>query len=209
MKKLLTLVALCTTVFATSQAQSFVSGAFNYSRNTGDDTYADDSRNNLSNRGSSFGITPRYGYNLNEKWAIGIGIDYYTASYEYSNTSYTNETNRTMTTFAPFARYTFATVGKFKFLAEGVIGYGIGSTERKTSLATDNYDDSKFSIRVAPVVQFAFNDKWSLESTINVVSLGYTSEKSSGDGYESTDNNFNLGAGTNVGLISIGALYNF
>lgn len=209
MKKLITMVALCAAVFTTSQAQSFVGGSFSIDTEGGKTTVAGTSTDNPST--TTFEIGARYGYNLNDKWAIGAGIAYTTDSYTYINgNDETVEENGNMFYFAPFARYTVATLGKFKFIGEAEFAYGTGGSEEvEAGTTTTGPDKSVVAFTIQPVVQFAINDKWAIESTINVVSLGYSSTTESGNNREETTNTFNFGAGTNVGLISISALYNF
>lgn len=209
MKKLIALVALCAAITATTQAQSFVSGAFGIQTEGGEQTFNGTTTDNPSS--TTFQIGARYGYNLNDKWAIGAGIAYSSESSSYVNgNDETIENSENIFYFAPFARYTFANLGKFKFIGEAQLAYGKGGSEEvDAGTTTTGPDKSVIAFNIQPVVQFEINEKWSIESTVSVVSLGYSSTIESQDSWESTTNEFNLGAGTNVGLINIAAIYKF
>lgn len=213
MKKIIVLTVICILTLTTIDAQHFVSGSFSYSSTSGEVKFDSNSEDLPST--SSFELLPRYGYQLNDKWAIGAGIGYVSSKQtEIDDAGVKTSLKNNLIAFAPFARLTFAKFHKFNFIAEGQIAFGTGSNEYSED--GDVYADtdlSLFAIDIAPVIQFNISEKWALETTINLFSFGYTSQSESDDDYDVTQNSFNIGAGvddlTTIGAISIGAIYKF
>lgn len=107
MKKfLLTLMVAVFTL--TANAQFYVGGETGLWRNA--------DKNN-----TDFTLRPEFGYNLNEKWDLGIGIGY---THNYNGKS-DHEGYAKMNSFEvnPYARWTFAHVGPVNFFLE--MGFGV------------------------------------------------------------------------------------
>ena len=105
-KIFMTLVALVMTVAA--NAQVFVGGEVGFWRN-----YEDNH--------TSFTVAPQVGYNITNKWAIGLEFDY---DYNYYDGLKVNGVGA-----APFARYTAAKAGPVSFLLDA--GFAINTYKAK------------------------------------------------------------------------------
>ena len=200
MKKLLLLATLFVALSSIASAQYWVSGGFSYtsSEETNDD------------KSSSFTITPRLGYELNDKWTIGGGIGYRTSTVQNGN----DEESHNLFEIAPFARYKIASFNKLNFSAEGVLAFGFGSSKyTENDVVVSEPDLSSLGFSIAPVVGYEINEKWELETTINLFGLNYQSYTEEEDGNSQESSDFYLGAGTDniftTGAITVSAIYKF
>jgi hypothetical protein len=107
------------------------------------------------NKEKEFVFAPEFGYNLNERWAIGAGIIF--GSTEDEGEDWT--TNSTF--FAPFARYTFAKTGKFDFYLNGALALGSYKEEDQDNDVT--YKSNLTSFGINPGVSFHFSPKFAAE----------------------------------------------
>lgn len=136
-----------------------------------------------------FSISPEFGYNFNNKWAVGGSIGY----------SYTGEYELNILVLQPYARFTFARMAndKLHFFCDGTIGAG---------LIVENNDDPGiiWNIGLKPGISYDINNHWSL-----MAHLGFI-------GYNGADDNAKYyGARNKIGLdisslnLSFGAYYSF
>ena len=126
-KIFMTLVALVMTVAA--NAQVFVGGEVGFWRN-----YEDNH--------TSFTVAPQVGYNITNKWAIGLEFDY---DYNYYDGLKVNGVGA-----APFARYTAAKAGPVSFLLDA--GFAINTYKAKyDGHESDSYN--AWQIGVTPGVK--------------------------------------------------------
>lgn len=114
---------------------------------------------------TTYTIAPEVGYSLNDKWDIALEIGLAGSSTD-GNTS-------TNFSIEPFARYKFAELGKVKFFADGLVGFG--SIETKVNDVKVSQD--MFRIGVRPGIAYALTDKLSIDSTIGW--FGYKNVKDS------------------------------
>ena len=77
-----------------------------------------------------FKIMPEIGYNLNDEWAIGTVIG-------YQNDKFTgvNGISESAFTIAPYARYTFAKLGKVNLFVDGGLDFTSASKADWTEIA--------------------------------------------------------------------------
>ena len=143
---------------------------------------------------TDFTFTPEIGYNLDEKWALGIGVGY----------SYTKqESSINSITVSPYARYTVAKVGICSFFIDGEFSFA--------SIKPENVDSSTgWSLGVKPGVRFDITKK--LFATASLGYLGYI-DTSDFDGEKTfgfafSGNGGNYLANNNSGL-KLGLYYNF
>ncbi|MBQ3835485.1 MAG: porin family protein [Elusimicrobia bacterium] len=140
-------------------------------------------------------IAPEFGYNLNEKWDIGIGVSY---GQEQEAIWGDAETIG----IAPFARYKLLEVGNFSLLAKGTIFY----ENTKYKAAKDIKADA-FGLTVVPVVEYAFSDAWSISAILNFASIGYQHEKDDRNNDPESDTfGFRVNGGS---VINVGVAYHF
>ena len=143
---------------------------------------------------TSLTITPQVGYNLNEKWALGLGV-----SYTYTK----QESSLNTITVAPYVRYTVAKAGICSFYIEGEFAFA--------SLKPEEGDSSTgWSFGVKPGVRFVITKN--IFSTASLGFLGYqdtsdfNGEKTFGFGFSGHGGNYF--ANNNAGL-KLGLYYNF
>lgn len=149
MKKILmTLVAVA--MATTMNAQWYVGGTVGYN-------YTKDKNTDV--KSNTFVITPELGYNLNEKWAVGMKIGY---AYNKVDDAKSNEF-----VVNPYARYTFVKLDKVNFFVDGGFEYNYVKVE----------DDSAngFGISFKPGVAVNLNEKISFVA--HVGNFGWSSAK--------------------------------
>lgn len=111
---------------------------------------------NWDDNHTSFNIAPEVGYNLSDKWAVGLEIGY---NYEYQQGQDLN-----IFGLAPYARYTFANFGPVNLFLDGGLGY----YKADGDLAND---DSIFEVGLKPGLSVNLTDKLSFVSHVGF--LGY------------------------------------
>ncbi|MDY4854182.1 MAG: outer membrane beta-barrel protein [Prevotella sp.] len=182
MKKVIaTLVIALATISAS--AQTYLGGGISFSS-----TDMEGKDKSLT----QFTITPEIGYNLDEKWALGLGVGY----------SYAKQESNTIMV-APYVRYTVAKAGICSFFIDGEFAFASKKPE-------DGDSSTGWSLGVKPGVRFDITKK--LFATASLGFLGYQDTSDfdgkktfgfafSGNGSNSF-NDFNSG-------LKLGLYYNF
>lgn len=115
-------------------------------------------------KSSGFSISPRFGYYLNDKWAIGIGLGYSTSSVENSATS---ETTTSGIGIVPFIRCNCVEAGKFVFFGQAELGYTSYESEFTTQVGPANVstktDYSATGLSINPGVAYNINESFAVE----------------------------------------------
>ena len=190
MKKIMmTLAAVC--VAATMNAQVYVGGSLGFnSKHSGA----------LDKSFTTFTIAPEVGYNLNEKWAVGVALGFTTGDLMTFTDKFGGTYNGKATAFEikPYARYTFAKLDNFNFFIDGAVWYS------NANLKDNDVKVNTFGIALQPGVAYNVNDKISLVAHIG--SLGFESQKPNYDGAKA-DTEFGLGVSGSA--LSFGLYYNF
>jgi long-subunit fatty acid transport protein len=182
MKKIMmTLVAIA--MATTMNAQWYVGGGVGYN-------YAKDKNTDVTS--NTFRIIPEVGYNLNEKWALGI-----TVGYGESRVKVKNAGTEKVKTFqvSPYARYTFVKFDHVNLFIDGGVGY---KHEDYAGMKTNT-----FGIGLKPGVAVNLNEKLSFVAHVGF--LGYENEKVKGDDKSTNSFGFDL----NGNALSFGVYYNF
>jgi hypothetical protein len=106
---------------------------------------------------SSFGIRPEFGYNINERFAVGGRIG-------YTVNSITNvdgdKQSQTAFSLVPFARYTVFTIGNAQIFGQAELPltfYG-GTNYDGSSMPSSN----SMGIVARPGLAYFFNEKWGI-----------------------------------------------
>lgn len=180
MKKciILTLTVLCSLA---ANAQVWVGGALGY-ENSKDE----------GNKNTTTTIAPTIGYELSEKWSVGLEFSMLSTDSEtespLSNGHVMHRNSKPKSfTVMPFVRYTYAQVGKVSFYIDGGVGYGQEKVSSTYSVegpyASDYYapnngerKDTNFQISFRPGVKYAISDHLELESHLG--NIGYSHTKS-------------------------------
>ena len=83
----------------------------------------DNTKDGETNSNWNFG--PSFGYFLNDKMAVGIGVDFSGSTSKRNDTK--NEIRKSSGwEISPFFRYYFAGAGNFRFFGEAYLGFGGG-----------------------------------------------------------------------------------
>lgn len=142
---------------------------------------------------TQFTLAPEVGYNLSDKWAIGLSLEY-----QYAK----EETSTNGIGVAPYARYTVAKIGNFSFYVDGEFTF-------LSVKAEDEDAQNGWSLGLKPGVRFDVNDK--IFMTASVGFLGYADtndingKKTFGVGLNGSGYNY---FGGTAGL-KLGIYYNF
>lgn len=199
MKKIL-LVALLLTGMSAMQAQE---SKF-YAGGTLGLTWSKVSDDGGSQSGVSAKIMPEVGYNLNDKWSVGVALGYshgYAAFGGIDFNDLKSIANTVASTaadvasdgvgagsvsiqgklnsfrFAPYARYNFWETGKFKFFVEGSLGYiHVGLNRDSSSDMTLNVVE----LNIRPGFSFDASKKITLLAKVGSLGFIYGKEKESG-----------------------------
>ena len=177
MKKIMmTLVAIA--MATTMNAQWYVGGTVGYSHEN-DKNY--DVKTNV------FKLLPEVGYNLNEKWALGLKIGYaYTKSGESESTN--------MFIVNPYARYTFVKLEKVNFFCDG--GFEYDYTKHGDASANG------FGINLRPGVAVNLNEKVSFVAHIG--KFGWETSK-----WKDAESVNNVNLGIDLASVDFGLYFNF
>lgn len=176
MKKIL-LAAVVAACSLAANAQVWLGGSLGVSFNKTESTVNDaTTKVNLN----SFSISPVIGYELSEKWDLGLEARYGNAESKYEKSD--NRSSSSIFLINPFARYKFANVGIATFFVDGGFEVGKTSTEQ-TSVSvnglTTNHTESttnNLNIGVRPGVKLALTKN--LEAETHLGYIGYQRTKS-------------------------------
>lgn len=135
-----------------------------------------------------FKIMPEIGYNLNDEWAIGTVI-----GYQSNKFSGVNGISESAFTINPYARYTFAKLGKVNFFVDGGLDFTSASKADWTEIA----------IGFKPGLAVNLTDNLSFVSHIGFI--GWDQLNPDGD-----DNNISkFGLNLDGSNLTFGLYYNF
>jgi hypothetical protein len=165
MKKTIMIVAATlATLVASAQTKMWIGGNAGYNSSSTDVTGDTDPKVS----GGSFG--PQYGYWVNDNIAVGIGLNYSSTTAENGD-DYKSWENSSFSA-TPFVRY-YKKNDKFGVYGELSLSIGSGKTTDTDYLDEETtYETKDFSINVGPGVQYWFNDNWSMNTTIGMLSYG-------------------------------------
>lgn len=188
MKKIFA-VALVAMMTMTANAQVYVGGTVGLKSMSCDGTSA-----------TSFTINPELGYNLNDSWAIGVGVGYSTNNIAYDKDGgFAGKLDKNVNTFAvsPYVRYTFAKLDKVNFFADGIVSYAnTGNSDVKVNA---------FGVGIQPGVAINLNEKVSFVAKLG--QIGYSSAKADVDGAKAVNQiDFSLNS---LAALNFGLYFNF
>lgn len=197
MKKIILSAAMMLAAVSFANAQWFIGGSVGVQT----------TKNNEDASITNYYVSPRFGYILNEKWMLGLGLGY-TGTVTKSNGL---KINTNFFNFAPYARYTACELGRFSLAFEGDI---LGMFGQQKAMNSDKIKKSRFGVQIAPVVQFDLSERVLLESRFGFASLGYQYDQTKmPDGQKSTSNTFVFGFDSDdaftMGDITVGFIVKF
>lgn len=177
MKKLFLLVVIVmAAISASAQEGVYLGGGISLWRNNDVDK-------------ASFSITPDVGYNLSEKWAVGVELAY---AYKGYDGEYEIDTNAFA--FAPYARYSFYENKIVRLFLD--MGFGFSTYKAKHADSVNG-----FEIGVKPGLALKLNDHFSF-----ITKVGFAGYRD--DYYRDMEGN-GFGVGLDMENISIGIDYEF
>lgn len=133
-----------------------------------------------------FAMTPKFGYFLDKKWAIGADINYASIAY-LPNTNSLDKSDSFG--IGGFVRYYFLSLGNFK--AYGEVGLGFNQTKLKYLDGSSTKNDG-IKANVDLGIHYFFSTKWAVTFTIaEVLSYNNTSPEN-GDNSSDLVININL-----------------
>lgn len=177
MKKILMTLALA--AFAMTANAQFVLGGkldINHNGNHDDDYLGGSAATNIS-------ILPKIGYWLNDNMQIGaqFGWDYtYTRTYAGADDTYTSHP-KSAVVIAPYFRYNVANWNNFTVFCEAQLNVTLGLESNQHNFVggdeftgfpvdqSDNY--TSFGLNVVPGLNYAFNDRISMDIYVNLLGL--------------------------------------
>lgn len=138
---------------------------------------------------NSFAFTPKVGYMINDKFAIGAELMVGSYKMEETDTGFSDEETANGFGAGVFARYYFLDLGeRFKTYAEA--GLGFGSTKWEDN-SVETQKDSNFGLGIDLGINYFVTERFAINFGLNNV-IGYNSTKSEfPGGGESTSNGFN------------------
>ena len=171
----MTLVAVA--MATTMNAQWYVGGTVGYN-------YTKDKNTDI--KSNTFQLVPEVGYNLSDKWAVGMKIGY---AYNKVDDAKSNEF-----VVNPYARYTFVKLDKVNFFVDGGFEYNY--------VKVDGDSANGFGISFKPGVAVNLNEKISFVA--HVGNFGWSSAKAkNAKSVQSVD------LGLNLTSVDFGLYYNF
>jgi opacity protein-like surface antigen len=203
------LIALCSLIFINLNAQVFVGG------NAGFNTSNNDREGTTTMKSSSYNLNlrPMAGKFLSEKLAIGLALD---ISLSGSKTEVNTETLTKSSGIGvnPFLRYYAINWNKFSVYGQGNIGAEFSNSSVKSGGTTnDGPKETRTYLDIFPGLAYDISEKLSLETSLNILSFGYSYVSLKQGTNEDKRSYFNVGAGlsniVSLNAVTIGAIYKF
>ena len=145
-------------------------------------------------------IAPEVGYNINDKWAVGVDLEFKMAN---ELVSVKDGANATGTGFGigAYARYTFAQSGPVSFFVDGGLAFNSINYDLDKGLKYDE-SGSTFNIGLRPGLAFKASDKVSFVATTGYLGYRKNSDDVLGGGSK-------FGINVNNEALKFGFYYNF
>jgi hypothetical protein len=155
-------------------AQVFVGGGLGISTSKSKSTYLGTTTD--GDKYFDLNFSPKVGFFLGKKLALGMGLDLWTSKVTEPNTGESEETVNKSSGWSvgPFVRYYFAEAGNFSFFGEGALG--IGGSKSKSTVGSNTTEGPKYfnvAFGVSPNLSYKLSDKVALEAGLG--SLGFYS----------------------------------
>lgn len=204
------LIAFCSFVYINLSAQVFVGGSarFNSSKNKEETSTLKESSYNLD-------LNPSVGKFLSEKLALGLALDFSLSVDKIGLNLNTDRINRSSGTgVSLFLRYYALKWNKLSVYGQGNVGIEFSNSSVKTRQTTNmEKQQTREYLSIFPGLAYDITEKLSLETSLNILSLGYSFFISKVDTFKEKGSNFNIGAGlgniVSLNAITIGAIFKF
>lgn len=104
---------------------------------------------------TNLGFMPEFGINFNESFSAGGRIGYFT---NINKDAAGDKQKINQFSIVPFARYTFASFGKFSAFGQGELPLSFYGGENYDGTAMDSYNSIGLNVR--PGLSYSINEKW-------------------------------------------------
>lgn len=196
MKKMIFAILLLTAVALQAQAQEkkfWIGGSLGFSSTQ---------QPNVSEDSGSLTILPEFGYNFNERWAVGIRLG-------LQNADVATEVNYfDVQTFsaAPFARYTFLNWKALRVFVDGGIGFSDSTGDISSNADLHN---TTFGLFVDPGFSLRLSDRFALIGSTNLFSATYNAQSIGAQGDKTKTYAASLDSPFNFDNIELGFSFKF
>jgi hypothetical protein len=169
MKKTFLTVCIAAMAAVSANAQLYVGGQLGFDTKKVTNPVSTD-----TTKMTQFIFGPEVGYSLNEKWDVGVNLNFKIGS----NKNYPNKETALGYSFAPYVRYTFAQFGDFKVLAKGslfISGENITSEYLSTPNSKVKASASEFGATIYPMLAYSISEHFCLLTDLNFLGLNFVS----------------------------------
>ena len=190
-----------------ASAQSYIGGSFNFNG-------SNKSVASTTLQGTSVRAAPDFGWFIGDRWAVGIR-----PWIGFSQSSLKDDSQRSRNFslgINPYARYRLLAHHRFGLWAEAdpELAFSQSRSEARGQEGTSIIRSTTYSLDVVPVLTYQLNSHISLESRLNLFSLGLEGYRSVGGNNDQYSFSWGLRATTkdivdSLGDITIGFLYKF
>lgn len=206
-KNLIILVAvLLTSTFTFAQSgKMFVTGHLGFNNLSSTNTVASTSTDVPGS--NAFDIMAEFHYKITNNIAVGLGLDYETASYYDNKTPSGTEyfDSESMFSIVPSAIYGIKITDNFKYIPRLYVAFGFGSRNNDepdapanpNTIKTTTTDLSSFTVGIKPLsFEYGINDRFALTMSFGDLYYRTYTEKATiaNIEYKNTDKEFNLDA---------------
>ena len=195
----------CSFAFLNMSAQVFVGGNVGFNATNSrleNSTVQNNSTYNLD-------LYPFAGIFLSEKLAIGMSL-----SANLAGTKSETISRSSVIGINPFLRYYAFKWSKISVYGQGNIRLEFGNSSQQTGeIKTDGPKQTIASLSISPGLAYDISDNFSLQTSIKILSFGYSYVISKSETYKLHASSFNIGAGLgniiSLNALTIGAIYKF
>lgn len=220
MKKILLSMAMLAFI-GSANAQLWFGGSVGFNSNSDKDVIKAGGQEIKSKSvANSFSLSPKVGFQISDDLAVGARLTFTSAkTFPDKEDNANNWTKSSTVSFAPFARYTFASFGKFALKGVAEMSFGVESPKSSAHVGgktqTTNGDKTTtIALNVYPMVSYTISDHFDLEAGLNFFGLSAssaTTKDADDSNNKETVNSFGLMGNSDnvltVGRVTIGFIY--
>lgn len=198
-KTLLIVAALCVAGISQAQDNKFWIGGSAQFNN-----YSDDGDTKIT--GGNF--SPSFGFSINPKIAVGIGLNYQSTTTKEKNSTGDTEQKNTEFGVMPFFRYYKSIGDKCSLYGEVNVGFGSGKSKYTAGSVSTEDTYSYIQAGIAPGIQYWFHNNWSVNAEWGA--LRYRGDNDKGDYPGQKDfKSSNIAVGLDLSSITFGLNFHF
>jgi opacity protein-like surface antigen len=176
----------------TSSGDLFVGGGFQFTTSGGEVTNGATTTQKANT--FSLGFTPKVGYFVSDKLAVGAGIGYVSSRTTQPNDDYTASST---ISFSPFARVYMPANEQINFYGQGSVGIGIGNSKQVVGATeTDTGDITTFNFGAGVGVAFFPSEHINIGFGFNLINFRAENDTDPNNDVEDKTNTFNFGLST-------------